>query len=132
MKILFLCGLFLITGCQTLPPKPPPPSVEGGGNADDCQAMCDRLQELKCDLAGGSTSDCLPSCRHAEEDGAITFCPKFVAQAKDCDDAKRLSQCDDSHALLNTAPTWTVDKVVVARAAGFPFGSQHVAALTGE
>lgn len=128
MKALLLALSLLLASCQTPPPKPPPPSVEGGGGADDCQAMCDRMQELKCDLAGGTIEDCLPACRHAEEDGIITFCPKLVAQAKDCDDAKRLSQCDDSHALLHTAPIWTVGEVTVARAAGSqPLGSQRVA-----
>lgn len=128
MKALLLALSLLLASCQTQPPKPPPPSVEGGGGAEDCPAMCDRLQELKCDLAGGTSSDCLPACRHAEEDGIITFCPKLVAQAKDCDDAKRLSQCDDSHALLNTAPIWTVDEVTAARVVGTLLGSQRVAA----
>ena len=66
-----------------------------GGDDRDCPAMCTRLEELDCDAArplpDGST--CETWCVESETDGVLSICPAWVAQARDCGEAERLSRC---------------------------------------
>ncbi len=86
---------FALSGCPTPLPQPLPPHVDGGGGTDDCEAACATLTRL-CEIPEDAGSSCVPACRNAEESGIITFCPKFVAAARTCGEAKLASQCDEA------------------------------------
>lgn len=85
--VLALCSCAPASPAPEHPPRPPATAA----TEDDCQRMCSRLRVLKCDYV---TPECEAACWNAESSGVITTCPALVAKATDCDDAKRLSQCD--------------------------------------
>ncbi len=79
------------------PTREPEPTGPPLGDASPCHAACETLARLLCPEARPTDAgdSCESVCESVAESGTITLCPGRVAGAKDCDEARRRSQCEN-------------------------------------
>jgi hypothetical protein len=88
---IFLLAVAMF-GCES------EPDWDDSGTPDDCEAACERIEELGCDGAEGSpgpdeeygTKDdvpCVEVCRNVMIEGGVSMHPACVSDAESCEAA---------------------------------------------
>jgi hypothetical protein len=86
---LSFLAVMMFNGCT------PEPDWDDSGTPDDCEAACERIEELGCEGAEGSpgpdeeygTEDdvpCVEVCRNVMVEGGVSLHPACVAAADNC------------------------------------------------